>query len=148
MIAWIATLFVTVTNVHSTFTTLDSPTPQSSCLNTDGCRTLAEVVSPAVTALIAAIYLCIHQNVPRPDGSHWYWNTLRSALLAGITLVFPEWMCAWAVRNYIIARRLLPRIEAARSYVMDKWYDKAISGENTPLACKQLYFLHTPLQSD
>lgn len=136
MVVLIATIAITyIANRSASFKASD---PQSKCSNIDDCRTLAEIVSPTATALFAAIYLSIHQNVPRPDGSHWLRSAIRTALLVLITLVFPEWTCAWAVRSYIIAKRLLPKLEAARRDAVNEWYDKAID-ENTPLACKQLY---------
>lgn len=146
MITWIAMLAITSLIVHSAFTIREASDPQASCLDIERCRTFAEIVSPAVTALVAAIYLSVHQNVPRLDGSPWYSNVLKSGLLAWITLVFPEWISAWAVRSYIIAHRLLPRLEEARKYAMEEWYDKAID-HKTPLACKQTYFSHSPMQS-
>lgn len=135
MMSFIAFLLLVSSNVRTQYIDLNVTDTRSSCQDINECRTLPEIITPAITALLAAIYLSVHQNVPRPHGSKWYWNALRSALLACVTLVFPEWTCAWAVRSFIIAKRLLPELEAARVNAIDRWYDANVN-RSTPFPCK------------
>lgn len=139
LMSLIALLLFSSASARPEILDLNSTDVRTGCNDIDHCRTLPEIVTPAITALLAAIYLSVHQNVPRPHGSTWYWNALRSALIAFVTLVFPEWTCAWAVRSFIIAKRLLPKLEAARSDAMNRWYDTAVD-PSTPSACKLVEF--------
>ncbi|KZP22569.1 hypothetical protein FIBSPDRAFT_952689 [Athelia psychrophila] len=145
MIASLLTLTVAPLGSRTSPLSIKTTGGQTSCLDIDWCRTLAEIITPALTALVAAVYLTIHLNVPPPGRSTIFQNTLRAALITFITLMFPEWTCVWAVRNYIIASRLLPKLEEARKRAMDKWYDNVVderTHERTPRAFRSSNHSH------
>ncbi|KZP02482.1 hypothetical protein FIBSPDRAFT_696825, partial [Athelia psychrophila] len=63
-------------------------------------RTFTDIVSPVVTALIAANYLSVHTNISHPD-LKWHIKALESAKVFLVALFFPDWIYVWALRSYI-----------------------------------------------
>ncbi|KAF7965194.1 hypothetical protein HWV62_45228 [Athelia sp. TMB] len=103
------------------------PAIDTNCPYLDSCRTLAQMIAPAGGALLAAVYLQVHRNVPDPRKRAWYWNLIfkfaRMGQISVVTLLFPEWTFAWAMRSYIIACRLRPELESARKRAIDLMRD-------------------------
>ncbi|KZP32144.1 hypothetical protein FIBSPDRAFT_723691, partial [Athelia psychrophila] len=84
------------------FPSVFSPTV---CTNINACRTFTQIIQPAVTALIAANYLSVHMNVPRPM-LPWYWKMYGAAKIFLVALMFPDWIFIWALKSFILTRVL------------------------------------------
>lgn len=112
-------------------------------MDIDKCRSWTEIVIPCLTSLAAAVYLQVHRNVPDPREGSWYKKPLISLNVVSVTLLFPEWTFAWAVKSFMIARRLVPKLEEARKIAMETHFDRL--GDLAPLACKSIYLWRSAL---
>ncbi|KZP09278.1 hypothetical protein FIBSPDRAFT_900646 [Athelia psychrophila] len=102
------------------------------CSDIDTCRTLRQIIQPAVSALIASTYLSVHQNINR-RGLPWYSEAVNTVIIIIVALLVPEWIFMWALRSYIIARRTQRELEQARSEAKSEWGNPGFVG-NLPLA--------------
>lgn len=108
--------------------------PTSDCVDIYSCRTWWDIVGPAVTALFASVFLDIHQNVPQP-GLSLYRQIFNSGIIIVVTLLFPEWIFAWAMRTFYVALKKRDELEAARMAAKDRWGVDSFVGD-LPLACE------------
>ncbi|KZP26409.1 hypothetical protein FIBSPDRAFT_949295 [Athelia psychrophila] len=90
------------------------------CTDIDRCRTLIQIIRSSVIALLAATYLSVHVNISRPN-LPWYWKALDRAKIFLVALIFPDWIFMWAVRSFIVARRVRTILEDARKLAEDAW---------------------------
>ncbi|KZP09270.1 hypothetical protein FIBSPDRAFT_964105 [Athelia psychrophila] len=107
------------------------------CSDIDTCRTLRQIIQPAVSALIASTYLSVHQNINR-RGLPWYSEAVNTVIIIIVALLVPEWIFMWALRSYIIARRTQRELEQARSEAKSEWGNPGFVG-NLPLAWQRGY---------
>lgn len=110
--------------------------PTSDCTDIYTCRTWYNIVQPALTALIASVYINIHQNVPRP-GLSFGRQLFNIAIIFLVTLLFPEWIFAWALRTCYIALSKRNELEAARASAKELWGGTSFVG-SLPFACESL----------
>ncbi|KZP29612.1 hypothetical protein FIBSPDRAFT_946511, partial [Athelia psychrophila] len=103
----------------------------AACTDINTCRTFTQIIQPAVTALIAANYLSVHMNVPRPM-LPWYWKAYGAAKVFLVALMFPDWIFMWALRNFIVALRARDRLEAARASAHSEWAARGDDPETPP----------------
>lgn len=103
----------------------------TTCINIDRCRTLIQILTTAITALIAATYLSVHVNILRPN-LPWYWKAFDRAKIFLVALIFPDWIFMWAVRSFIVAHRARIVLEEARKLAEDAW----ANADEPPPACK------------
>ncbi|KAF7979532.1 hypothetical protein HWV62_42118 [Athelia sp. TMB] len=99
------------------------------CYDMRYCRTLAAIVQSCIVTILACVWFAVHRNIPAPRVDHPHANTFvrillfvwykildqRQALIVFVvTLLVPEWVLAWALRQLFAARRLAKELEAAR----------------------------------
>ncbi|KAF7973380.1 hypothetical protein HWV62_15477 [Athelia sp. TMB] len=101
--------------------TLDSViTPRSAgadqsnrCGDIDNCRTLASIVISCLGTIFACVWVAVHKNMPGPEQT-WISVQLESLKVVIMTLLVPEWVLAWAVRQFLRAREIAKELEEAR----------------------------------
>ncbi|KAF7974336.1 hypothetical protein HWV62_12392 [Athelia sp. TMB] len=101
----------------------------ASCKDIDHCRTLAAIVQSCIVTILACVWFAVHRNIPAPRVDHHHdnflirtilfvWYTIldqRQALTVFVvTLLVPEWVLAWALRQFLMARKLSKKLEKAR----------------------------------
>lgn len=146
VISWKTTVCYSVLTIaHSVLTITHYPPPLMTayCSDIDTCRTLRQIIQPAVSALIASTYLSVHQNINR-RGLPWYSEAVNTVIIIIVALLVPEWIFMWALRSYIIARRTQRELEQARSEAKSEWGNPGFVG-NLPLACKCDIHLHASM---
>lgn len=92
---------ITNTNTRSS----DSELTHSSCNDLGYCRTLLNIIWSCLATIFACTWIALHPNVPAAGGS---WRTAfsrRFVLLTG-GLIVPELLVVWAMRQWLVARRL------------------------------------------
>jgi hypothetical protein len=77
----------------------------SSCSDPNGCRTLWDILWSCVFTILLCTWVSVHPNIPSP---HELWPKLaiRRVGLMLATLIAPELMVAWAVRQRNLAHKL------------------------------------------
>ncbi|KZP11769.1 hypothetical protein FIBSPDRAFT_937362 [Athelia psychrophila] len=88
------------------------PTPNT-CKDIDQCRTMVGIVTSCLATIFACIWVAVHPNMPGPEQS-WVSRQFESFKLVVVTLMVPEWVLAWAVRQYLQARQYGKILEATR----------------------------------
>lgn len=85
-----------------------------------GCRTFAQIINPAIGALISANYLSVHMNISRSD-LPWYMKAFEAAKVFMVALFFPDWIFVWALRSFIVALDARKRLEDTRLEAHRRW---------------------------
>ncbi|KAF7979531.1 hypothetical protein HWV62_42116 [Athelia sp. TMB] len=109
-----------------TITTL----PDSRCKDIDYCRTLVGIVQSCIVTILACVWFAVHRNIPAPrvDPPHYsnlfvkvfmsVWFKIlgqrQAVTVFVVTLLIPEWVLAWALRQFFVALELSSRLEEAR----------------------------------
>ncbi|KAI0056671.1 hypothetical protein BV25DRAFT_1920809 [Artomyces pyxidatus] len=105
-------------------TVINIPTlNNSSCPDIDNCRTLYDIVWSSLATIFACVWTAVHRNIPRPSQR----RLLRMSEMARVmlvTLLVPEWVLAWAVRQFLNARNVGKELEAARAEAERSWEEK------------------------
>lgn len=79
-------------------------------------RTLWSIASSCALTIFACIYNAIHPNIPGPKDSHL--RILRRRLgIAAMALIAPELIVAWAMRQWLSARRVTAQFKEHFSYL-------------------------------
>ncbi|KAI0062783.1 hypothetical protein BV25DRAFT_1991323 [Artomyces pyxidatus] len=92
-----------------------------SCDNIHTCRTLYTIVWSSLVTILACVWTAVHRNLPRPakSGDQWLWHVvvrvLEAVKIVGLTLLVPEWVLAWAARQFLNARAVGKQLELARA---------------------------------
>ncbi|KAI0059778.1 hypothetical protein BV25DRAFT_1918173 [Artomyces pyxidatus] len=108
--------------------------PSSLCSDIANCRTQNTIVWSSLVTILAWVWTAVHRNVPEPEqaGESRLWRyvdrVLEAAKIVVVTLLVPEWVLAWAVRQFLIAREVRKELEEAISEAEWKWREK----EKTP----------------
>ncbi|KAI0062764.1 hypothetical protein BV25DRAFT_1915890 [Artomyces pyxidatus] len=106
----------------------------SSCENIHACRTLFNIVWSSFVTILACVWTAVHRNIPGPAGAresrlqHVATRGLEMAKIFMVTLLVPEWVLAWAVRQFLNARDLGRELQAAREEAERAW-DSAGEGK-------------------
>lgn len=98
-------------------TSLAATDPSSlTCDHIHICRTLLGIVWSCLGTIFACVWVAVHRNIPGPQKtSHLGW--LRVVI---VTLLAPEWILAWAVRQRFGAWSLSVELENARVLANEK----------------------------
>ncbi|KDQ49494.1 hypothetical protein JAAARDRAFT_165562 [Jaapia argillacea MUCL 33604] len=86
----------------------------STCENIHHCRTMAGIISSCLTTLFTCTWVAIHPNIPAPYETSLE-ITLRRIRVMVYTLIAPELVFVWAMREWIDAGKI------ARNYKARKW---------------------------
>ncbi|KAF7970717.1 hypothetical protein HWV62_23204 [Athelia sp. TMB] len=118
---------VSITTISSTET----------CDNIHTCRTLYSIVQTCLATIFACVWVAVHRNIPGPkarasrssnlviSSAQWLWATIldqrQSVIVFLVTLLVPEWILAWAIRQAILAQQLTTELEDARRDAKELW---------------------------
>ncbi|KAF7974176.1 hypothetical protein HWV62_13309 [Athelia sp. TMB] len=107
------------------------------CDDIHTCRTLYSIVQTCLATIFACVWVAVHRNIPAPKirtvhstnpvirAVQWLWGKIldqrQSAIVFTVTLLAPEWVLAWAIRQAIRARQLAGELEAARAHALKRW---------------------------
>ncbi|KAF7973373.1 hypothetical protein HWV62_15463 [Athelia sp. TMB] len=83
------------------------------CGDIDNCRTLAGIVTSCLGTIFACIWVAVHKNMPGPEQS-WVSVQIESLKVIIVTLLVPEWVLAWAVRQFLRAQEIATELERTR----------------------------------
>ncbi|KZP31750.1 hypothetical protein FIBSPDRAFT_692213, partial [Athelia psychrophila] len=89
------------------------------CTDIKGCRTIPAIVWSSAATALACAWFAIHRNVPYP-GQWWGFAQIEVVLVFVIALALPEWALAWSVRQWIMSRNLLGKLEENRKEMLKK----------------------------
>lgn len=101
---------LSVPNLTTTTTTNSS---SITCESGYSSRSLVDIVQSCLLTIFACVWVAVHRNIPGPKQTplavHLTW--LGVVFLA---VLVPEWILAWALRQFLKARELATKLEAAR----------------------------------
>ncbi|KAF7980020.1 hypothetical protein HWV62_40136 [Athelia sp. TMB] len=113
------------------------------CERLDGCRSLYSIVQSCIVTILACVWFAVHRNVPAPKSERPHHDNLfvratlsfwhraldqrQAAIVFVVALLAPEWVLAWALRQFLVARGLAKKLEAARAEANEA-RNKRISG--------------------
>ncbi|KAF7979536.1 hypothetical protein HWV62_42126 [Athelia sp. TMB] len=105
--------------------------PDGACKDIDHCRTLFGLVQSCILTILACVWFAVHRNVPAPKVVRprranffvraglfvWYkiLDQRQAVIVFVVTLLVPEWVLAWALRQWFAARKLVVELERARA---------------------------------
>ncbi|KAF7973375.1 hypothetical protein HWV62_15467 [Athelia sp. TMB] len=99
----------------------------SACDSLKHCRTLASIVTSCLGTIFACVWVAVHKNMPGPEQS-WISVQFESLKVVVMTLLVPEWVLAWAVRQFLKAREISKKLEQARLNAAKREGERDISG--------------------
>ncbi|KZP34003.1 hypothetical protein FIBSPDRAFT_943080 [Athelia psychrophila] len=85
------------------------------CDNLNNCRSLVSIITSCLATIFACVWSAVYPNVPGPKQS-WISRQLESFKIIIVTLLVPEWVLAWALRQFLQARYYGQRLETAREW--------------------------------
>ncbi|KZP23506.1 hypothetical protein FIBSPDRAFT_930558 [Athelia psychrophila] len=88
------------------------------CNELDKCRSLVSIITSCLATIFACVWVAVHPNVPGPRQT-WISKKIESFKLVVATLLVPEWVLAWAVRQFLQARHYAGILERARIEAAD-----------------------------
>lgn len=111
----------------------------ASCKDLDSCRSLYSIIQTCVATIFACVWVAVHRNISAPKrkrewssnsiskAAQWMWSKIadqkQSIVVFTVTLLAPEWVLAWAIRQMLRARRLAKELEDAREVAKKNWED-------------------------
>ncbi|KZP06529.1 hypothetical protein FIBSPDRAFT_804847, partial [Athelia psychrophila] len=72
------------------------------------------IITSCIATIFACIWVAVHPNIPGPNQS-WASRQFESCKVLVVTLLVPEWVLAWAVRQFLQARHYGKILERARA---------------------------------
>lgn len=112
-------------------------TAADSCDDIHTCRTLYSIVQTCLATIFACVWVAVHRNIsgPKPRdtrssnvvirATQWLLAKIldqrQSIVVFVVTLIAPEWVLAWAIRQAIRARKLAKELEEARTHATKIW---------------------------
>ncbi|KAI0057728.1 hypothetical protein BV25DRAFT_1919912 [Artomyces pyxidatus] len=109
---------------------LASANASTKCTDIENCRTRYNIIWSSLVTILACVWTAVHRNIPGPakpnDSRLWriILRILEVVKIVGVTLLAPEWVLAWAVRQFMNARDLVIELEDARSEAKNAWEAK------------------------
>ncbi|KAI0059772.1 hypothetical protein BV25DRAFT_1828494 [Artomyces pyxidatus] len=106
---------------------LASTSAPDACTDISICRTRYTIIWSSLVTILACVWTAVHRNVPgppNPDASRIRQvvrRTLEMLKIVVVTLLVPEWVLAWAVRQFLTARDVGKELERARATATVKW---------------------------
>ncbi|KAI0059876.1 hypothetical protein BV25DRAFT_1918234 [Artomyces pyxidatus] len=94
--------------------------PSATCTDIAVCRTRYTIIWSSLVTILACVWTAVHRNVPAPEkgGESRVWRTmsrvLEAAKIVVVTVLVPEWVLAWAVRQLLNAREVRRELNWAR----------------------------------
>ncbi|KZP20616.1 hypothetical protein FIBSPDRAFT_954324 [Athelia psychrophila] len=118
-------------NISSSILSTSSNGTASSqrCTDLDTCRTKNQIVVSCLATILACVWFAVHRNIPAPApkpsqdprvivrAAKRAWSVVlgqrEAAIVFVVALIAPEWILAWAVRQAIVAWKLVGELEEA-----------------------------------
>ncbi|KAF7975219.1 hypothetical protein HWV62_10168 [Athelia sp. TMB] len=134
-------LHAPITSALSTATNLTTATITKSCDDIHTCRTLYSIVQTCVATIFACVWVAVHRNIPAPKpvldpklrlgpfkkALRWLWSKIRDlrqpVIVFSVTLLAPEWVLAWAVRQRLRAHKLAEELETESEKARKIWQE-------------------------
>ncbi|KAI0054197.1 hypothetical protein BV25DRAFT_1762989, partial [Artomyces pyxidatus] len=75
-------------------------------------RTRYNIISSSLLTILACVWTAVHRNIPAPAkrGESRVRRVVSRALdavkIVAVTLLVPEWVLAWAIRQFLNARQM------------------------------------------
>ncbi|KAI0059827.1 hypothetical protein BV25DRAFT_1918206 [Artomyces pyxidatus] len=97
------------------------------CTDISICRTTYTIVWSSLVTILACVWTAVHRNVPAPKeaSESGFRRIVGGVMEAGkivvVTVLVPEWVLAWAVRQFLNARKFRKRLEGARKEARRIW---------------------------
>ncbi|KAF7971481.1 hypothetical protein HWV62_21002 [Athelia sp. TMB] len=126
------------------------------CDDIHTCRTLYSIVQTCLATIFACVWVAVHRNISGPKTriihssnpiisvAQSLWAKMldqkQSLVVFLVTLLAPEWVLAWAIRQAIRARQLARELEAARAEAAELWamsHAERVSEGGSPAAEEQ-----------
>ncbi|KAI0059833.1 hypothetical protein BV25DRAFT_1918208, partial [Artomyces pyxidatus] len=110
------------------------------CTDISICRTRYTIIWSSLVTILACVWTAVHRNVPEPKRdsesrfSRIVGGVLEAAKIVMVTVLVPEWVLAWAVRQFLQAREVRRSLEWARDKAKEKWDTKqgTLKGKTLP----------------
>ena len=95
----------------------------NSCSDLSHCRTIGNIIWSCIVTILSCTWVSVHSDIPCPkkrDGKsrfqRWIWNRIPSLAekrlrLFLCALLVPEYILAWAIRQYLSAREIAHKNE-------------------------------------
>lgn len=109
---------------------LASASASDTCKDIDICRTRYTIIWSSLVTILACVWTAVHRNVPEPERADEsrFWRivggVLEAAKIVVVTVLVPEWVLAWAVRQSLNARVVSRELEEARRRGEAKWNER------------------------
>jgi hypothetical protein len=68
-------------------------------------RTTWDIIRSCLATVFSCVWVALHPNIPSPEDT-WLTINRRRLQLMGITLIAPEFVIMWAMRQWVVSRRL------------------------------------------
>ena len=90
----------------------------NSCSDLSHCRSIWNIIWSCIVTIFSCTWVAVHPNVPCPkkrEGKNRFQRWIRNSLLSFVehrlplficALLVPEYVLAWAIRQYLSARRI------------------------------------------
>ncbi|TDL15013.1 hypothetical protein BD410DRAFT_845549 [Rickenella mellea] len=83
----------------------------STCDDINNCRTTSDIVWSCLTTIFTCTWVAIHPNIPAPYESSFEIGLKRFGIVL-MALIAPELVIMWAMRQWLVSRRLAREHEA------------------------------------
>ncbi|KAI0062788.1 hypothetical protein BV25DRAFT_1991326, partial [Artomyces pyxidatus] len=104
--------------------------PPAACKDIDSCRTRGTIICSSLVTILACVWTAVHRNIPGPSPPgelrlrRFVLRMLEMMKIVVATSLVPEWVLAWAVRQFLNARDLARELEAVRCPAEGAWKEK------------------------
>ena len=90
----------------------------NSCSDLSHCRSIWNIIWSCIVTIFSCTWVAVHPNVPCPkkrEGKNRFQRWVRNSLLSFVehrlplficALLVPEYVLAWAIRQYLSARKI------------------------------------------
>ena len=94
-----------VKGVKSLSTSVTDDPTSATCGDTSDCRSMWEIIWGCLATIVACTWVAIHPNVPALNDTSLRIALRRTGLVL-ISLIAPELVVVWALRQWLVAHRL------------------------------------------
>ncbi|KZP07623.1 hypothetical protein FIBSPDRAFT_841118 [Athelia psychrophila] len=84
---------------------VDATSEDSKCTDLAFCRSIWNIIWSSLATIFACAWVSVHRNIPDPD-SRGVAVTLERIRITIWALLVPEYIIAWAIRQWIVAREI------------------------------------------
>lgn len=101
-----------ITKIALNITTAPISPPNILCPNT---RSVWNIIWTCVSTIFACAWVSVHPNIPAPRTKEWHVGLKRLELMVW-TIIAPEMMIFWAIRQWVGARKLAKRYKGESNH--------------------------------